>query len=61
MSWYDESVSAIEKLDASLSPDLPLADRKNALRLAYPFKAGHYEPYQMWCKAQREYLERFAS
>lgn len=59
MSWIDEAWRVIDEVDRSLPATATLAERKAALRAAYPFGQRAYHPYKQWCKAQRAYLARF--
>ena len=59
MSWYDEARNVIATIDATLPRDTSLAQRRAAVRSAYPWGPRENHPYKSWCKAQREYLARF--
>jgi hypothetical protein len=58
-SWYAAAREHIAKIDAALPPEADLRLRKAALRAGYPWGERAHWPYKMWCKAQREYLNRF--
>jgi len=59
MGWSAEARRVIGAVHASLPSDCSLADRRAALKAAYPF--GHREawPYKAWLKEQRQYLARY--
>lgn len=59
MRWSEISRRTIADLHATLPADISFADRKRAIRDAYPFGERAYWPYKAWCKAQREYLKPF--
>ena len=57
--WADVAKQTIERVHSELPATATLAERKDALRAAYPFGEREYSPYKTWCKKQREYLRRF--
>lgn len=59
MSRTDESRRVIAQVHATLPADISFADRRRAIREAYPFGEREYWPYKAWCKAQREYLAKY--
>lgn len=59
MSWYEKARHVIEREHAKMPEDISKADRKKWIQDAYPFGPREYFPYKMWCKAQRQYFERF--
>lgn len=59
MRWSEISRETIAKVHAQLPADISFADRKRAIRGAYPFGPRECWPYKAWCKAQREYLKPF--
>lgn len=60
MSWYDRSRAVIGRVHETIPANATLAERRKALRNAYPFGQRAYFPYKAWCRAQREYLAKFA-
>jgi len=58
-TWADIARETIARIDRELPKSATLAERKAALRAAYPFGVRAYSPYKTWCKCQREYLRRF--
>ncbi|TBG78599.1 hypothetical protein ELG76_04085 [Rhizobium leguminosarum] len=58
-TWHDLAVERIRELDATLPADMPIKERRKAVQAAYSFGPRKYWPYKAWCKAQREYLNRF--
>jgi len=59
MTWQEEAARIIAELDAKLPADMPLKERRKAVREAYPYGERKRWPYKTWCRAQREYLDRF--
>lgn len=59
MRWSELARQRIAEVHATLPADISFANRKKAIRAAYPFGPREYWPYKAWCKAQREYLKRF--
>lgn len=59
MSRTDEARRVIAQVHATLPADISFADRRRAIRDAYPFGERAYWPYKAWCKAQREYLAKY--
>ena len=57
--WADVAKQTVERVHSELPATATLAERKDALRAAYPFGEREYSPYKTWCKKQREYLRRF--
>lgn len=60
MSWYERARSVIAEEHAKMPSEISFDDRKKRIRDAYPFGERAYYPYKQWCKAQREYLARYA-
>ena len=60
-TWGDIARARIVAVHASLPTTATLAERRAALRAAYPFGERRYWPYRAWCKAQRAYLARYAT
>ncbi len=58
MSYSDIARGVIAKVDQGIPPDVSFAERKRAIRDAYPFGLRAHWPYKAWCKAQRAYLAR---
>lgn len=59
MSRSDEARQVIARVHATLPADISFAERKRAIREAYPFGEREYWPYKAWSKAQREYLAKY--
>jgi hypothetical protein len=59
MTWQEEAARIIAELDAKLPIDMPLKERRKAVRDANPWGRQRSWPYKAWCRAQREYLGRF--
>lgn len=59
MNWSERARQTIAAVHATLPADISFADRKRAIRDAYPFGEREYWPYRAWCKAQRKYLAPF--
>jgi hypothetical protein len=59
MTWQEEAARIIAQLDAKLPADMPLKERRKAVRGANPWGRQRSWPYKAWCRAQREYLGRF--
>ena len=57
--WADVAKQTIDRVHSELPATATLAERKSAMRAAYPFGEREYSPYKTWCKKQREYLRRF--
>ena len=57
--WADVAKQTIDRVHSELPATATLAERKAAMRAAYPFGEREYSPYKTWCKNQREYLRRF--
>lgn len=51
--WVEQSVAVIRETLAALPKNATPAERKRALRDAYPFGDRSNWPYKAWCKAQR--------
>lgn len=60
MDWSAEARRVIGEVHATLPPNCTMAERKAALRAAYPFGERAFWPYKAWCKAQKSYLAKFA-
>ena len=54
--WRRRSREVIEATLAALPPDATLADKRRALRDAYPFGERRYTPYKIWCVEVRDAL-----
>ncbi|WP_085593470.1 hypothetical protein [Thalassospira sp. MCCC 1A01428] len=61
MTWQEEAARIIAELDAKLPADMPLKERRKAVRGANPWGRQRSWPYKAWCRAQREYLSRFVT
>lgn len=60
MEWSKEARRLIGEVHARLTDDAPLADRKKAIRDAFPESwRGMSWPYKAWLKARKDYLKRF--
>lgn len=55
MSWRDKARPIIAKVLAD-NAGATLADKRAALRSAYPFGAREYFPYKVWCDECRVQL-----
>ena len=55
--WRRRSREVIEATLAALPADATLADKRRALRDAYPFGPRQYTPYRMWCSEVRKALQ----
>lgn len=58
MGWSAIARRVVGEVHATLPENATLAERKAALKAAYPFGERAMWPYKAWCKAQREYLAR---
>lgn len=58
-TWHDQAWMAIEAVHRALPETATLAERKKALKDAYPFGERAYWPYKAWCKARRQYLAKY--
>lgn len=60
MEWSKEARRIIAERHKTLPPDATIADRKKAIRDAFPDSwRGASWPYKAWLKARKEYLERY--
>lgn len=59
MGWSETSRAAILRVHAALPGDASPAERKRALRDAYPFAARSGWAYKAWLREQKKYLARF--
>jgi hypothetical protein len=57
--WTDLAREAIQAVHNRLPDNATLADRKAALRAAYPFGARKNWPYKAWTQEVRHYLSRW--
>lgn len=57
--WSERARETIAQVDAVLPPDAGFAERRKAIRDAYPFGERAYWPYKAWCKAVRAYLKPY--
>lgn len=51
--WVERSVAVIRDVLAGLPKNATTAEKRRALRDAYPFGDRSNWPYKAWCKAQR--------
>lgn len=58
-TWYEHSRHQIRTLTRDFPSDMPFKERQKRLRDAYPYGSRSNHPYKSWCKAQREYLDRY--
>ena len=54
--WRRRSREVIQTTLAALPAGATLADKRRALRDAYPFGPRQYTPYRMWCQEVRKAL-----
>lgn len=60
MEWSKEARRIIAELHETLPPDATIADRKKAIREAFPdWWRGASWPYKAWLNARKEYLEQY--
>lgn len=59
MSWSERARQVIADVHATLPANISFADRRKAIRAAYPFGPREHWPYKAWCKAQRAYLAKY--
>ncbi len=57
--WCRRAEQRIAEAHARLPADVSFAERKVALRAAYPFGARSHYPYKVWLRCQRAYLARY--
>lgn len=58
-TWREEADAIIARVDATLSPDLPLPERKKAIRAARPYWfAATSWGTKTWGAAQKSYLAK---
>lgn len=60
MSASDTARAVIGQVHASLPATATFKERKAALHAAYPFGERAMWPYKAWCKAQADYLRKYA-
>lgn len=60
MEWSKEARRLIGEVHAALPPDATLAQRKRAIRDAFPDSwRGASWPYKAWLNARKAYLRKF--
>ncbi len=60
MDWSARSREVIGQVHSSLPATATFKERKAALKEVYPFGERAMWPYKAWCKAQADYLRRYA-
>ena len=60
LEWSKEARRLIGEVHASLPEDATLAQRKTAIREAFPDSwRGYSWPYKAWLKARKDYLKKY--